>query len=95
MSARGLFASQETIGESIGKIVSSPYGPVFAHEIDRIAGRPGAELDPLQCLVRFYEYTRAFGVAAHAEVVGLHGAVGRTRAEVCAGLVGARGSVSA
>jgi adenylate cyclase len=66
----GLLASQETIGESIGKIVSSPYGPVFAHEIDRIAGRPGANLDPLQCLVRFYEYTRAFGVAAHAEVMG-------------------------
>jgi adenylate cyclase len=65
----GLLASQETIGESIGKIVSSPYGPVFAHEIDRIAGRSSADLDPFQCLMRFYEYTRGFGVAAHAEAV--------------------------
>jgi adenylate cyclase len=64
----GLLATQETIGESIGKIVSSPYGPVFAHENDRIAGRPGADLDPFQCLVRFYEYTRVLGVAAHADV---------------------------
>ena len=66
----GLLASQETIGESIGKIVSSPYGPVFAHEIDRIAGRPAADLDPFQCLMRFYEYTRAFSVAMHADVTG-------------------------
>ena len=65
----GLLASQEAIGESIGKIVSSPYGPVFAHEIERIAGRPAADLDPFQCLLRFYEYTRVFGMAAHAEVV--------------------------
>jgi TolB-like protein len=66
----GPLASQETIGDSIGKIVSSPYGPVFAHEMERIAGRSGADLDPFQCLVRFYEYTRAFGVAAHADVLG-------------------------
>jgi TolB-like protein len=66
----GLLASQETIGESIGKIVSSPYGPVFGHEIDRIAGRAGADLDPFQCLMRFYEYSRAFSVARHAEVLG-------------------------
>ncbi len=66
----GLLASQETIGESIGKIVSSPYGPVFAHEIQRIAGRPGADLDSFQCLMRFYEYTRAFSAALHAEALG-------------------------
>ncbi len=66
----GLLASQETIGESIGKIVSSPYGPVFGREIDRIAGRAGADLDPFQCLMRFYEYSRAFSVAGHAEALG-------------------------
>ena len=66
----GLLASQETIGESVGKIVSSPYGPVFAHEIERIAGRPSADLDPFQCLMRFYEYTRAFSTALHAEALG-------------------------
>jgi len=64
----GLLASQEAIGESVGKIVSSPYGPVFAHEIERIAGNAAAELDPFQCLLRFYEYTRTFGREAHAEV---------------------------
>jgi TolB-like protein len=63
----GLLASQETIGESIGKIVSSPFGPVFAHEIDRIAGKPAADLDPYQCLIRFYEYVRAFSPGGHAE----------------------------
>jgi TolB-like protein len=66
----GLLASQETIGESVAKIVSSPYGPVFAHEIERIAGRSSADLDPFQCLLRFYEYTRAYSAAGHAEVVG-------------------------
>ena len=66
----GLLASQETIGESIGKIVSSPYGPVFANEIQRIAGRPAADLDPFQCLLRFYEYTRAFSAALHADALG-------------------------
>ncbi len=66
----GLLSSQETIGESIGKIVSSPYGPVFAHEIERVAGRPAAELDPFQCMMRFYEYTRAFSASVHAEVLG-------------------------
>ncbi|HVY64054.1 MAG TPA: hypothetical protein VHH11_04450 [Gammaproteobacteria bacterium] len=64
----GLLASQASIGEAIGKIVSSPYGPVFAHEIERNAGVPGPDLDPFQCLLRFYAYTRTFGPAAHAEV---------------------------
>jgi TolB-like protein len=64
----GRLVSQEAIGESIGKIVSSPYGPVFAREIDRVEGKASADLDPFQCLVRFYDYTRTFGRAAHAEV---------------------------
>lgn len=64
----GLLASQAAIGESIGKIVSSPYGPVFAHEVERIAGVPSSDLDPFQCLLRFYDYTRTFGSAAHKEV---------------------------
>ena len=37
----GFLASQEAIGESIAKIVSSPYGPVFAHEIERVADQAG------------------------------------------------------
>ena len=65
----GLLASQENIGESIGKIVSSPYGPVFAREIERVAVTAGNELDPYQCLLRFYQYTRAFSPAGHAESV--------------------------
>jgi TolB-like protein len=67
-SGTGLLSSEETLGVSIAKIVSSPYGPVFAREIDRIAGRASADLDPFQCLLRFYEYTRVFGAALHKEV---------------------------
>jgi adenylate cyclase len=60
-------SSQEAIGQSIAKIVSSPYGPVFAREIERVAGKPGVELDPYECLVRFYDYTRSFDPGTHAE----------------------------
>jgi hypothetical protein len=41
---------------------------VFAHEIDRIAGKASADLDPFQCLLRFYDYTRTYSPAGHAEV---------------------------
>jgi adenylate cyclase len=63
-------SSQETIGQSIAKIVSSPYGPVFAHEIERVGAKPSAELGPYECLVRFYDYTRSFDPGVHAEVEG-------------------------
>jgi TolB-like protein len=63
----GQLASQEAIGELIGKIVSSPYGPVFAHEIDRVAGKPSADLDTFECLLKFYDYTRTLSSAGHAE----------------------------
>jgi adenylate cyclase len=62
-------SSQQLIGQSIAKIVSSPYGPVFAHEIERVAGKPTAELDPYECLLRFYDYTRTFDRTAYADTV--------------------------
>jgi adenylate cyclase len=67
VSGTGLLASQETIGESIGKIVSSPYGPVFAQEIDRVTGKANADLSPFECLLRFYDYTRTYSPAMHAD----------------------------
>jgi adenylate cyclase len=63
----GFLSSQEAIGQSIAKIVSSPYGPVFAREIERVATKPSGTLDPYECLVRFYDYTRSFDPSAHAE----------------------------
>jgi adenylate cyclase len=63
-------SSQEVIGQSIAKIVSSPYGPVFDHEIERFARKPAIELDPYECLLRFYDYTRSFDGNEHREAVG-------------------------
>jgi adenylate cyclase len=68
VSGTGLLASQENIGGSIGTIVSSPFGPVFAQEIDRIAGKATSELTPFECLLRFYDYIRAYSPAGHADV---------------------------
>jgi adenylate cyclase len=60
-------AIEDRIGETIAKILSSPFGPVYGHEIARTAGRPPRDLDPYECLLRFYEYTRYFDAMGHAE----------------------------
>ena len=60
-------AVEDRIGAQTAEILSSPFGPVYAHEIVRTAGRPAQDLDPYECLLRFYEYTRFFDPMGHAD----------------------------
>jgi adenylate cyclase len=60
-------AMEDRIGVTTAEILSSPFGPVYGHEIARTAGRPAQDLDPYECLLRFYEYTRFFDPAGHAD----------------------------
>jgi adenylate cyclase len=58
---------EERIGLTTAEVLSSPFGPVYGHEIARTAGRPIRDLDPYECLLRFYEYTRFFDPMGHAD----------------------------
>ena len=58
---------QEHIGETLASALSSPFGPVYANEIGRMAARSTADLDPYGCLLRFYEYARYFDPARHVQ----------------------------
>jgi adenylate cyclase len=60
-------AVEDRIGSMTAQILSSPFGPVYGHEIARTAGRPAQDLDPYECLLRFYEYTRFFDAMGHAD----------------------------
>jgi len=60
-------AVEDRIGTMTAEILSSPFGPVYGHEIVRTAGRPTQDLDPYECLLRFYEYTRFFDPMGHAD----------------------------
>lgn len=60
-------ATEERIGTTTAQVLSSPFGPVYGHEIARTADRPTHDLDPYECLVRFYEYTRFFDPMGHAD----------------------------
>jgi len=61
-----VLATQDRIGTTIAVILSSPFGPVYGHEIARATGRPARDLDPYDCLLQFYEYARFFDAAGHA-----------------------------
>jgi adenylate cyclase len=61
-----VLAIEDRIGATIAKILSSPFGPVYGHEIARTTGRPVRDLDPYECLLQFYEYARFFDPAGHA-----------------------------
>ena len=58
---------QESIALALGVIIASPYGPIYAHEIERIADRPIDELTAFECVLRFYGYVQKLDVAGHAE----------------------------
>jgi len=60
-------AIEDRIGATIAKILSSPFGPVYGHEIARTTGRPARDLDPYECLLQFYEYSRFFDPAGHSQ----------------------------
>jgi adenylate cyclase len=60
-------AVEDRIGLTTAEVLSSPFGPVYGHEIARTAGRPTRDLDPYECLLRFYEYARFFDPTGHAD----------------------------
>ena len=67
LDRRDAIAVEDKIGTTAAEILSSPFGPVYGHEIVRTADRPGRDLDPYECLLRFYEYTRFFDPTGHAD----------------------------
>jgi adenylate cyclase len=60
-------AVEDQIGATAAQILSSPFGPVYGHEIARMAGRAAGDLDPYECVLRFYEYARFFDPTGHAD----------------------------
>ena len=62
-------AAEEHVARALAILLASPLGPIYAHEIKRIAGKPIAELDPYECVLRFYDYAKSFGPTGHAESV--------------------------
>jgi adenylate cyclase len=62
-------AAQERIARTVAVLVSSPYGPVYKHEAARVAHKAAEELDPYECLLRFYSYASTFDAATHTDSV--------------------------
>jgi adenylate cyclase len=62
--------AEDRIGATTAQILSSPFGPAYAHEIERTAGRPMQDLNPYECLVRFYGYLRLVDRTGHAHSLG-------------------------
>jgi adenylate cyclase len=67
LSVGATLTAQQTVAYAVGVILASPYGPIYAHEIARIADRTIDSLSPFECVVRFYDYVRTLGDTAHAE----------------------------
>jgi TolB-like protein len=65
----GMLPLEERVGRTIATLLSSPYGPVYGHEIDRVIARPVVDLNPFECVLRFYGYTRSLAPAEHAACV--------------------------
>lgn len=59
-------AVQEDIANRIALTLASPWGPIYANEIERVASRPVEELTPFECLVWFYGYAELYDPALHA-----------------------------
>lgn len=69
LDASGELALQERVARMLAMLLASPFGPVFVHETERVAGKPVEELDPYECLLRFYGYARTFDPGQHAQSV--------------------------
>lgn len=67
--ASSAVALQERVAGTIGVLLASPYGPIFAREIALLGHEPATEADPYECLLRFYGYTRTFDAREHTEAV--------------------------
>jgi adenylate cyclase len=58
-------AGQRRIARLVA-MVADPYGPIFDVETNRMRSVTAHELVPRDCVLRYYEYRRAFGAAEHA-----------------------------
>jgi TolB-like protein len=59
-------AVQEDVAGRIALTLASPWGPIYANEIERVADQPIEELTPFGCLLRFYGYVELYDPALHA-----------------------------
>jgi hypothetical protein len=50
-------------------LATEPYGPVFDAELERVAAMAAHEPVTHDCVLRYYEYRRAFGAAEHARAL--------------------------
>jgi tetratricopeptide (TPR) repeat protein len=50
-------------------MATEPYGPVFDAEIERVRAMTAHEPVTHDCVLRYYEYRRAFGAAEHANAL--------------------------
>jgi adenylate cyclase len=68
--------------------VAEPYGPVFDAELERTRGVPADALRTRDCLLRYYEYRRAFAAAEHASALACfeRASAGEPTADALAGL---------
>lgn len=64
-----MISQQQRLAVKVAQIMASPFGPVFTHEIERIAKIPTDELNSYQCLMRFYDYARSFDPGLFTESV--------------------------
>jgi adenylate cyclase len=60
---------QEAIAKNIAMLISSPWGPVYANEIDLLEDRSSEDLDAYECLLRFYDYSRHLDPEGHTASV--------------------------
>ncbi|HEY3518260.1 MAG TPA: hypothetical protein VGL98_14520, partial [Gammaproteobacteria bacterium] len=50
-------------------LATEPYGPVFEAELERVRAMAAHEPVTHDCVLRYYEYRRAFGAAEHAKAL--------------------------
>jgi len=58
-------AGQRRIARLVA-LVAAPYGPIFESETERLRAIVAHEPQTRDCVLRYYEYRRAFGAAEHA-----------------------------
>lgn len=62
-----LLASEEDVAAKIAATISSPFGPLFEREIERIGALPLDELDAYGCIVLLRAYARTLDPETHEQ----------------------------
>ena len=58
---------QERVALEIAMLIASPYGPIFANEMQIYADKPVELLNSYECLIRFYQYAVSFDPGLHQQ----------------------------